>query len=114
MNSIDMKIIYLLFGPSSSGKSSFINTFVSKNVVSVGDGSGVTRTESLELYEDEASQTTFLDIPGYNSLHFSRKMINDQVHELMTKLRIGSFNAVFLFESLQNSSIALKITLNAF
>jgi GTPase Era involved in 16S rRNA processing len=119
----DNKGIFLLVGPTRSGKSCFINTISGKKFAMVGDDAGESTTKTGHIFEsridgfDEKKQYHLVDTMGLDDTQESQ--LADHIIIANTTLFIRDLleekklplDAILIFESLTNDSNQLEKTL---
>lgn len=117
--------IYVLFGPSQSGKSAFINSFSGKHFAEEGTGAGISTTTICQEYAftTEDGEFVFLDVPGLkDNYHNSTDeeimaMIREKVLNHLSALALESgttrkfIDGILLFEPLDYDYMRVDRTL---
>jgi GTP-binding protein EngB required for normal cell division len=122
--------IYVLFGKSQAGKSSFINTLAGQKLAEMGCGSGLSETRSCKDYLITSSpffpdtNIRLLDVPGLNDNRHNTPdeelldMIREKVFLMMQANVLESGEArttidgIIIFENLEDSATHLVRTLD--
>lgn len=111
-----------VLGQSQHGKSSFINLLSGLNSQAVGCNDGRSCTvhigsvrfpDRFELLGSSETELRFFDVPGFGDteLRFTNREILRGMKVTLAGLESRQFDALFVFQSLAESAINLKATL---
>lgn len=97
--------VYVLFGPSQAGKSSFINKLAGKAVAEVGSGMGISQTTTCQEYKVERPDGTFIfmDVPGISDNYLNA--LDDEIMLAIREKIRGYMTAVLLETGTERKSI---------
>jgi hypothetical protein len=114
--------ILAVFGPTQFGKSSFINFISGGKTMKVGDGSGKSCTYEISSvafpdrwgFFEGNSELLCFDVPGFHDtgMHLTNSGISKQIKDRLVGLDSRSLDALLVFQSIAESSIALGDTLS--
>ena len=118
---VRFKILAVL-GQSQHGKSSFINLLSRSNSQAVGCNDGRSCTANIrsvrfpdcfELFGSQEIELRLFDVPGFgdSELRFTNKQILEGMKVTLAGLESRQFDGLFVFQSLAESTINLKGTL---
>jgi len=118
---VRFKILAVL-GQSQHGKSSFINLLSHSNSQAVGCNDGRSCTADIrsvrfpdcfELFGSQEIELRLFDVPGFgdSELRFTNKQILEGMKVTLAGLESRQFDGLFVFQSLAESTINLKGTL---
>jgi len=108
----------MLFGPSRSGKSSFVNTAMNSNKAAVGAATGYSTTTNAANYIMTVKNSTtinVLDTPGLydNRLQLSNREVKKKVEIILLEHSKNDYlDAILVFETVADDKVELPRTLS--
>jgi len=116
----DIQRIYIVFGPTQAGKSSFINVLAKQEVAVPGFGSGVSMTKCCTAYivdiPELGGRVLLIDVPGLDDTNLI--LTNSKIRDCITASLLeytssrSSIDGIICFESVASDSIKVTRTMN--